>query len=202
MTERGLQGFWRWFASVADEFGEHFENEDLLKELDRRVTRLGPFAWEVGPGLERPSALTISPAGSRELLRRTEAIVQCAPEIPGWEFHPAKMPRRAQAIFEIENAEGRSVLVDASEWTFVLLQYPDGQAEAIIEAANLDLSLSDDHQRWAGEIALDGIIGEATRISLIDQVTVVRHLDDEYGGRARPLLAIGEALKRLNANRA
>src|SRR5215813_1484474 len=91
--------FWDWFATAAGRFSEDFHDEALIRELDARVAALGPFAWELGPGLKEKNALVISPGGDRKSLRETRRIVSLAPEIPGWEIHPAKPPKQWEAVF-------------------------------------------------------------------------------------------------------
>jgi hypothetical protein len=45
-----IESFWEWFYVNQNEFGEKFDNLSLSEELDFWVRRLGPYAWEFGPG--------------------------------------------------------------------------------------------------------------------------------------------------------
>lgn len=123
------------------------------------------------------------------MLSHTRAIVSAAPSIPDWEFHPAKPPKEWTPVFEIQDDEGDAVEVDASEWTFVLVRYPDGSTEAMVEAANLG-HVSPERRRWAAEIVLDGLLGEEKRLNDIDNVTVVDRLDDAMKMSAKPIAAL------------
>ncbi len=182
--------FWHWFSTVQSDFGDHFENASLLAELDENLSRLGDYGWEVGPGTLAPNALVISPAGRRELLARTREIVQEAPHITGWEFHAAKPPKKWAGTFEMHDDDDRLVHVDASNWTFVMLRYPSGTTEVLVEAPQLDPSLSDAYRRWAAEIAIDALIGEERRLQLIDEVAVTEHMEPAHRPLARPILEL------------
>ncbi len=189
-----LEEFWTWFADHASEFGEAFENEVLLQELDERVTGLGDFAWEVGPGNNAENAFTLSPAGNRDLLEVTRAIVDAAPEVSGWEFHSAKPAKPWNPRFELHDANGVPVEVDATDWRCVLLKYADGAHEVLIEAPNLR-ALTKDYQRWAAEIILDSLVGERSRLENIDEVTVVSEFSDRERIAAFPVADVRDRIR-------
>lgn len=182
--------FWEWFSRRASDFGDSFQNQDLLRELDERVAQLGNFAWEVGPGRSAPNALVLSPGGARDQLVETTAIVAAAPSLQDWEFYPAKPPRPWAPRFEL-HMEEREYEVDATGWRSVLLRYPDGAHEVIVEAPNI-ASLPELYQRWAAEIALDGLLGERRRLEVIDDVSVVSRLSDRENVAAFPIKELPE----------
>ena len=158
----------------------------LLRQLDDLVAGLGDFAWEVGPGGDAENAFTLSPGGDRELLAETQTIVDAAPVVPGWEFHSAKPPRKWEPRFALHDADGEPFEVDATGWRCALLIYADGTHEVVVEAPNL-ASLPQDYQRWAAELALDGLLGERRRLEVIDDVTVVAEFSDKESAAAFPM---------------
>ncbi len=188
-----IREFWTWFARHASEFGNTFENKALLQQLDELVTGLGDFAWEVGPGNTEENSFALSPAGNRELLAVTKAIVDVAPNVPGWEFHSAKPAKRWEPRFELHDANGEPFEVDATDWHCALLEYADGAHEVLVEAPNLG-SLPEDYKRWAAEIALDSLLGERRRLEAIDEVTVIAELSARERGSAFPVTDIGERI--------
>lgn len=190
MTLDKVGQFWRWFTEHAHEFGDTFENEEALTRLDEMVGSLGAFAWEVGPA----NFFVLSPGGDRALLKETQAIIDAAPDLRGWEFHAAKPAKNWQPRFELTDANGESFNVDATAWRCVLLKYPDGGLEVVVEANNLG-PLSEDYRRWAAEILLDGVLGERRRLELVDQITVVNRLSERESTAAFLAVDIDEHIK-------
>ena len=89
--------FWEWFSKIVDKLSENLKNHDILRELDQRILALksGRLSWEVGPGTEQENLLVISPSGDEQLLEFTKRFVEFAPGIQGWEFWPAKLPKKS-----------------------------------------------------------------------------------------------------------
>lgn len=193
-SQSEVKAFWAWFVNHASEFGDTFENAALLENLDEFVTALGDFSWEVGPGHSKPNAFTLSPAGQRDLLGVAQAIVDAAPDIPGWEFHAAKQAKPWEPHFQMHDAHGKPLDVDATDWRSVLLQYADGVREVLVEAPNLS-SLPEDYRRWAAEIALDCLLGERCRLEAIDIITVVDELSARERDAAFPLAELRERIR-------
>lgn len=192
-NEATTRAFWKWFESVAGHFGPQFENETLVRELDTRINALGGFAWEIGPGRREASMLAISPGGDPDILAETRNIVACAPKIPGWEFHAAKPPKQWQPIFDIQDESGLPFRVNATDWKAVFLTRPNMASTLIIEAPGLQ-GLSHEHQQWAAEIAVDGLIGEERRIEDIGSILVVQKFDPRIKHRSVPITEISTLL--------
>lgn len=186
-----VKEFWDWFAASADGFGERFDNQPLIRELDERVTALGGFAWELGPGLKEKNALVISPAGDRRRLTQTRNIIAQAPTIAGWEFHPAKPPKQWGLVFEMEAVDGATIQIDARDWRYVLLRHADGGFEVLVEAPNL-ADLSDEDRISAAEIVLDGVLGEQRRLEMPAEVGVIDKFDGETEHAAKPIKMIAD----------
>lgn len=197
MTTADISEFWSWFRSVCGDFGARFENASLLKELDQRVTALGPFTWEVGPAPNSSdSILVISPGGRAELLPETKKIVDLAPACPGWRFFAAKPSKDWERRFFMNDSQGKRVAVDASEWRYVLYGYPDGVFDIVIDAPDL-ARLTEQERITAAEIVLDGELGEEARLSFISEVEVVVDPVDDDSVKTTPIAHVRDHLRRL-----
>ena len=174
-----LAEFWNWFVSVANDFGEKFENERLLRELDQKVGELGDFGWEVGPGVSNPknNALVLTPCGHKDLLVVTKFVVENAPNCPGWEFFYSKPPKKWKRRFIMHDEEGSEIEIDASNWRYVMLKYPDGMFDMIIKAPEL-WQYSENSRQTAAAILIDGEIGEEKRLNWIETIEVVKEFED------------------------
>jgi hypothetical protein len=178
MKHADVAEFWQWFSAHSGEVAEASSAADrgdvgsaVLQELDERVTRLGPFSWEVGLGEEQPNALAISPSGDYEKLPATRAIVAEAPSVPGWQFYPAKPPRQWDYTFRLHSVTS-SYELNAKNWRYVLISYPDGMYD--IDIATGDLAeLPADTRREALEILVEGAIGEEWRIGYVGDIRFV-----------------------------
>ena len=52
--------------------------------------------------------------------------------------------------------------VNANSWRYVLLAFPDGVFDLVLERANM-LGVGEDDRYAAAVVLLDGLLGEATR---------------------------------------
>lgn len=189
-VEYDIQTFWNWFQSVCDKFGSHFQNSEPIVELDSRVASLGEFGWELGPGFQNPSnsSFVISPAGDDTLLQQTRRIVAFAPKCQGWEFYAAKQPKQWNRLLELV-VNGEPIAIEASDWRYVLLRFPDGTFDMIVRAPNL-ATLPLDSRESAIDIVLDSEIGEERHIELIKSVQIVDDFDKEVDGKSSPISAL------------
>ena len=196
MTENTqITEFWSWFRRIASSLARDLENPLVLEDLDTRIHELGSnLSWEVGPGSQEPFQLVISPNLDRELQERAREIISRAPVIQGWEFYSARRPKDWDYKFVMHRAGGREpVQLDASAWGFVLLQYPDGGREVLLQGNTLPLL--DDDERWqAAAIALENILGEEVLLDRINQFELVNHLDHRFAGQARPIQLLRKAV--------
>ncbi len=188
--------FWDWFSKHNIDFGENFDNEKLLTELDDRLMVLGNFAWEIGPGSRCANQLVISPGGNLNLLPITKEIVSYAKTIHGWEFHYAKPPKEWDLIFDFEKDNGEVINIDASNWQYVLLKDEEGGFEIIIQTHNLD-GLSEDDKLIISEILLDGILGEEIRMLYISYIDVVKSFDNQYLNKSNDIKYLDNHLKTI-----
>lgn len=186
--------FWDWFSKHYLDFGENFDNEKILTELDDKLRDLSVFSWEIGPGTGADNQLVISSGGDLDLLPITKKIVSYAKSIAGWEFYYAKPPKEWDLIFDFEKDNGDVINIDASNWQYVLLRYEDGGFEIIIQADDLD-GLSEVDELIASEILLDGILGEEIRMLHISNIEVVKNFDSEHVNKSNDIKHLNSHLK-------
>ena len=192
MSSKQVQEFWSWFSQIARDLSENPENENLLKKLDSKIRSLHPaISWEIGPGKHAPWQLVISPDLDPDLLPVTEAIVSEAPPVPGWEFHPTRPPKQWENQFELMR-NGRRLSVDARDWTYVLLRYPDGNVEILLHgdaAKRLDK-----HERWqAASILLQGVLGEKPLLDKQLSFELSDTIQENLRGKLKPISLLPQA---------
>lgn len=190
-----IASFWTWFQLNAGLFGEEFENRVLLEKLDRKIADLGPYGWEVGPAvrLERGRLLAFSP-GSLDRLEETRRIVDGAPSLPSWEFHPARPPRPWNRRIEIPGRGPVPMALDAGAWEYVLRTYADGRFGLVLHAPEI-ASMDDASQAEIVRTLLDAEIGEERRLRSIRGHEVVFAF--EPGLEGIPVPDLGEHFKQL-----
>lgn len=165
-----IKKFWIWFSLNCQNFGNYFDNSNLINELDIWINKLGNFTWEIGPGKNTDNALIISPNGDVEKLKFTKMIIANAISCEGWEYYYAKPPKQWNDFkFYFETTNGNRFEVDASLWEYVLLKYEDGMYGIVIKSLQLS-ELDGDDTIIAMEIFLDGILGEKIRMQTIDYI--------------------------------
>ena len=186
-----ISEFWRWFRNIAEALAVNVENSMLLRELDGRVSNLNPkLSWEIGPGLYKPWQLVISPNLDRDLRETARLIIAQAPALSTWEFYAARQPK--QWNYRLEMGSDK-VPVDASEWAFVLLRYPNGTHEILLEAKNLP-PLSKDERWEAAAITLESILGEDIVLDRVSEFELVDKLEPRFAEKKRPIQQLRQAV--------
>lgn len=184
-----IDAFWAWFSETSDLIAADPTDEALVEELDRRVSRLGCPAWEIGPGSEEDWFLALSPAGDSEALPLTQEIVSQAPRIPGWELLPHR-PRKSWLLqFEIEGESG-PIEIDARSWQFVAYRYPDGVYDLVVSVGR-ETDLGTEDRDLAVRMAVEGQLGEEALLTRINEIEAVVELSADQAGKARPLTSLG-----------
>lgn len=193
--KRKIDEFWTWFRSIAASLVANVENSTLLQELDTKINRLGSdLSWEIGPGGCEPWQLVISPNLSRDLRPRAQEIISYAPVVEGWEFHFAKEAERLGYKLLVERTDGREpIQLDASHWSFVLLRYPDGGQEILLQGDNL-ASLDDDERWQAAAITLESILGEEVLLDKISEFELVDELEPRFAEKRKPIQRLRETV--------
>jgi len=189
-SNRHLSNFWNWFAANAEAISSEVHPE-LLETLDNKLGQVDlRLSWEIGPGRHEPWFLAISPNLDKALVNDAREAVAQAPEIPGWEFYATRQPKQWDFQFEIESdSSDEPIHLNASDWQFVLLRYPDGLREIILTSPNLP-PLTDD-QRWqAAAIVLEGVLGEEALLANVDEFELVSSIEPRFADKQRPISAL------------
>jgi hypothetical protein len=94
----------------------------------------------------------------------------------------------------MERSEGQEPLrLDTSEWGFVLLRYPDGSKEVLLQGNNLS-TLADDERWQAAAIALESILGEDVLLDEINDFELVEQLEPRFQEKRQPIQRLREAI--------
>lgn len=194
LSNAKIANFWKWFESVCDEFGDKFENTTLIDELDWRISDLGDFGWELGPGQELENMLVISPNGDIGKLPDCEFINSLSPVIGNWEFHATK-PKKGKGL-TFYYRKDKEYKVDASDWEYYLLKVDENYFDIVIVAKNI-LEFSESDRISIGEILLDNILGEQLRIKSFQYVHVHSNIDSGYAGSLSSIKDLENHLKYL-----
>ena len=176
MQDKDILNFWNWFAKNSDNLQSDNYDKTLLDKLDKTISDWG-LVWEVGPGLVKENSLTISPNGDKELLDKTNSIIERAPQLDNWEFFNAKQPKENWHLATLVDT---GFEIDASDWTYVLLKYEDEKIEILLKAdslSNLDIEI----KQLAADLILTNLLGEKLKIEKIDFIDFVDKFDDEKG---------------------
>jgi hypothetical protein len=190
-----IDEFWTWFRSIAASLAANVENSSLLEELDLRMRKLdSELSWEIGPGSCEPWQLVISPNLDRDLRPRAEEIISSAPVVEGWEFHSARRPKKWDYKLVMERPDGREpVQLDASHWSFVLLRYPDGRQDLLLQGDNL-ASLDHDERWQAAAITLESILGEEVLLEKISEFELVDQFEPRFAQKRKPIQELRQAI--------
>jgi hypothetical protein len=176
MQDKDILNFWSWFARNSDNLKSNNYDQNVLDELDKIILNWG-LGWEIGPGLSKENSFTISPNGNKDLLNKTNGIIDKAPLSDNWEFYSAK---QSKENWHLARLVDRDIEIDASNWTYVLLKYEDENVEILLKADTL-LNLDRETQELAADLILTNLLGEKLKIQKIDFIDVVEKFDDEKG---------------------
>ncbi len=113
MQDKDILNFWSWFAKNSTNLQSDNYDKNILHELDKTISNWG-LEWEIGPGLSKENSLTVSPNGNKELIDKTNAIIDKAPQLGNREFYNARQPKENWHLaklfdtdFEIDALTGR-----------------------------------------------------------------------------------------------
>jgi hypothetical protein len=176
MQDRDILNFWSWFVKKSNTLHSDNYDKNILNELDRTISNWG-LSWEIGPGISKENSLTISPNGDKELLSKTNSIIDKAPQLENWEFYFAKQPKENWYLAKLVDTDFE---IDASEWTYVLLKYEDEKIEILLKADTLS-KLDKEAKEIAADLILTNLLGEELKIRKIDFIEVVEKFDGEKG---------------------
>jgi hypothetical protein len=190
-----LREFWVWFEQNANRLSDNSTDPELLDELDLRVASLDArLSWEIGPGELKPSQLVISPNLNRDLRDLARLVVDHAPVLGGWEFYAARPPKSWSYEFELGDADPATrTTVNASDWTFVLLEYPD-KAHEILLRSKLASKLSSEQRDSAAATVLVAILGEDLFLDYIEWYELVEEFEPRFAKKERSIRDLRNAV--------
>lgn len=190
-----INAFWNWFQNIEKNLRDNIAN-DIIEQIDEKVLELGPFSWEIGPGLTEKYSFVISPNGDKELLNQTKEIISSAPLIDGWEFHSTKPAKIWNYEFSFYDEDNKEIYVNAQKWEYVLLKYPDQTYDIYLKGP--DYLYNEKDIQAASEILLIGVLGEKDFIDYISNIEVVKEFDSNLVGKETNIKLLKKHLTELN----
>ncbi|WP_114938884.1 hypothetical protein [Mucilaginibacter endophyticus] len=190
-----ISSFWDWFKTISADLLINPTDTYFINLLDTQVSKLGNVDWEIGPWEENVTFLAISPNLNFEQLDFTRKVIDAAPYCSGWKFLPSKPPKDWCGIWEMENEIGKTILVDTSNWTYILHRFDD-------EGFGIDFQIPDfagdqTTQYVAIDIALTGYLGEEPFMNLIQDINIVDDFGEEMSGKATSLKYIKKHIEQI-----
>ena len=202
-----ITAFWDWWKTVEPQLADIDQNppsDAVLEGLDTRLKAMHrDLAWELGPGLHKHHALTVSPDGVSALRSLTAAWKAAAPVSKDWEFFDVRpaVPGRAGALV-LETAGGEVVGSDVQ----VAIFDDEDHHRLDVWVHHPSMKKVGKRQRWSlAFLLVDAALGESDVATWLRTITpstvplrkqkqlpndvVVRDLD---GLRARVALRIAE----------
>ena len=83
--------------------------------------------------------------------------------------------------------------VDATNWSFVLLRYPDGVREILLKSTELP-ALSNEERWQVGAIVLESVLGEDSFLDAVDEFDIVGEFEPRFAAKARPIQSLRAAV--------
>ena len=85
-----IEQFWNWFTENEHRFRKVTDVREAVEAMDDQILEFGLFKWEIGPGINKPFYLTLSPNGNEERLELSKMIMDLSPDLRQWEFNYCK----------------------------------------------------------------------------------------------------------------
>jgi hypothetical protein len=196
MEQTKIEYFWNWFQKILPKLNAGDLKDDLIDEIDNKVLNLGPFSWEIGPGLIQENSFVISPNGNIELLEQTRKIIDLAPKVAGWEFHCSKPPKNWNFNFSFLDDNNKEINVNANDWEYVLSRYPDKTFDIYIKGPYN--SINEANISTAIEILIIGILGEEEYINKIRYIEAVKEFEQEFAGKQSKIKYLKTHIDKLH----
>lgn len=188
--------FWKWYASVADDYYRAIE-EGRIREFSDDVTQhvnevIKGFAWVFGPGPKgQGHSFTVSGEGDQHRQLLAAYWQRQAPKLPGWTFYGSRQP--AQNL-------GNRLKVDGHDFegkAFWLTPSVDTNAERVhLIVWHPLFPKLDDRTRWMVLfLMLDEALGEIGTQNWIGRI----EMDDQHLASAIPLTELRAFVERVQA---
>ncbi len=166
---------------MSPEFFEWLRNNVQFVPRDRKAQRelakwlaaINPqLRWEVGSGSRAEWFLAFSPNLQEKLLDLTNALAREAPDVPGWEFLPAK-PRKELQRRTIKITDGdRTREYNFEDWRYYLTSFNQGEFYDVnIIPIGYESECGSDLEH-AASLIIESELGEELFITAIDRVII------------------------------
>lgn len=175
------KNFWKWFEEHVELIEEvlqstgHPKTEFIIQQLNQYILVMGNFKWDIKHPNENSFHFILSPNNNRELLNRSQRIIEEAPQLSKWSFFSAQPPTGELTVSLYDN-EMDVQLVDAQNWNAILLPSSNNRFELIIEA-DTSWELDEDIQLIAVDLLLNQLIGEELKIKAFNGLEIVKRYD-------------------------
>ena len=164
-----ISAFWTWFCTHRLEIEQALgDPQALVRQIAPRLHRVhGELTFEVGRDAGGQFCFVVSADGIVRTMPAVEALVDAAPEVPGWQvvaYRPPK-PDIGPLLYQ-----GRRFAPD--DFWYAPLMNDDGERlDLVIAVGEDEVPLDDDQVIGAAFLLLDALIGEymvMTRVGAID----------------------------------
>ncbi len=169
--------FWEWFEEHEEKFRIITDPNGVREMLDNQVLQFGIFSWEIGEGHNNIHTFTISPNGNDKMLKRSEMIMDYAPDHHKWEFYAAKPSKDWDFTFEMYDSFMVKRTVDAADWEYIIRMTPERKIKLLLYAENVDF-LDMDDKLVAADLVVNNIIGEADKINFVESINFIPFVDE------------------------
>jgi hypothetical protein len=174
-----IDTFWHWFGERSETIRNLMVLGDsiaIAKILDSRVAELAVgCSWEVGPVDHSSVFFAISPNGDVDKLSVTKDIIRRAPIIPGWNFYPAKPPKKWDLRFVVSLENGRPISIDANGFRYSLIAFAKNRFfDVKLHAPRLP-EMDLEARNRVGRIVVEGILGEEFTLQNVDRVELIEN---------------------------
>jgi hypothetical protein len=200
--QRKIKSFWNWFALEARHLADMLARsatDDIVKSVAPRVKSLDDrVGWEIGPGVRKKNAFSVSLNGSIGNLAIAETIIEAAPDLPAWEFNAGRPPKQWDGRFNLHNAKGDAISLDALQWRYLLTASDNGAFFDIAILAHLP-AMDGKAKAQAAGIAIQSVVGERTYLERFDRVEFLDRPTPESLDRSTPLLLLNDHMNHLDS---
>lgn len=191
-----IDEFWEWFVTHEEKFRNISDPHAVREMLDNQVLQFGIFSWEIREGDNNTHTFTISPNGNSKMLRRSEAIMGEAPDLPNWKFFAAKPPQDWDFTFEMYDSFMVKQKIDATEWEYILRMTPELKLRILIYADNIGF-FDEEDKVVAADLVLNNIIGEMDKIYYVGSTEFIDFVQESWEADIKLLPELKSDFERL-----
>jgi hypothetical protein len=190
-----IENFWTWFFENENQIYVNYEYKNIGDQLDYFLEKIHPnLSWEIGPCCDASvgsdlSFFAVSPNLDSDLIELAQEIIDCHPDFESahWHFCVGRQRRPwSDVILFSSNQKNPVFEVDLSKWKHLVYKVPDSKLFDIVFECGENDRLTDNEIHEIGLIIAMSLLGEITLIEKIDQIEVVRSLNEDQIKGAKP----------------